>query len=94
MAGYLLSLGWYLWAALHLWPRLRVIIGSATLVSVGFAVSTAPPYVALILAGATLATLAILGGDAGPRGQSYAVVHDGRPPQSVQGPDTPKTWSE
>ena len=40
-------------------PRLR-LIGSAALMLVGFAAALVPPYVALILAGASLATLAIL----------------------------------
>jgi low temperature requirement protein LtrA len=56
---FLLAEGWYLWAVPHVWPRLR-LIGSAALVLVGFASWTAPSYIALILAGVTLATLAIL----------------------------------
>jgi low temperature requirement protein LtrA len=65
---FLLALGWYLWVVPRVWPRLRVIIGSAALVPVGFAASIAPPNLALILAGATLVTLAILGGNGAPRG--------------------------
>ena len=56
---FLLAEGWYLWAVPHVWPRLRVI-GSAALFLVGFASWTAPSSIALILAGVTLATLAIL----------------------------------
>lgn len=56
---FLLAEGWYLWAVPHVWPRVR-FIGSAALVLVGFATRTAPSYIALILAGVTLATLALL----------------------------------
>ena len=77
---FLVALGWYLWAVPRVRPRPRVIIGGAALVPVGFAASAAPPYVALVLAGATLATLAVLGGVAGPRGQNRGAFHDGRPP--------------
>jgi low temperature requirement protein LtrA len=40
---FLLALGPYLWVVPRVWPRLRVIIGSAALVPVGFAASIAPP---------------------------------------------------
>jgi low temperature requirement protein LtrA len=56
---YLVAQGWYLWAVPRVSPRLR-LIGSAALVLVGLATSTAPPYVALILVGATLWILAVL----------------------------------
>jgi len=56
---YLVTQGWYLWAVPRNSPRLR-LIGSAALVLLGFATLTAPPYVALILVGASLTTLAIL----------------------------------
>jgi low temperature requirement protein LtrA len=62
---YLVAQGWYLWAVPRVSLRLR-LIGSAALVLVGFATLSAPPYVALILVGATLWILAVLdrGGDA------------------------------
>jgi low temperature requirement protein LtrA len=91
---FVVAQGWYLWVVPHVRPRPRVIIGGAALVAVGFVASAAPPYVALVLAGATLVTLAVLGGVAGPRGQNHGAFHDGRPPQSVQEHDTPKTRSE
>jgi low temperature requirement protein LtrA len=56
---YLVAQGWYLWAVPQDSPRLR-LIGSAVLVLVGFTALTAPPYVALILVGASLTALAIL----------------------------------
>jgi low temperature requirement protein LtrA len=56
---FLLAKGWYFWYVLQVWPRLR-LIGSAALVVAGFVTVTAPPYVALILVGATLAILALL----------------------------------
>jgi low temperature requirement protein LtrA len=56
---YLVGQGWYFWAVLQVWPRLR-LIGSAALVLVGFAAVSVPPYVALILAGASLTALAIV----------------------------------
>jgi len=56
---FLLAEGWYLWAVPRVWPRMR-LIGSAGLVLVGFATWIASSYVALILAGVTLATLTIL----------------------------------
>ena len=58
---YLVAQGWYLRAVPCNSPRLR-LIGSAALVIVGFATLTAQAYLALILAGASLATLAILDG--------------------------------
>jgi low temperature requirement protein LtrA len=56
---FLLAQGWYLWVMPQIWPRLR-LIGSAALVLVGLAAVLVPPHVALILAGASLTTLAIL----------------------------------
>lgn len=56
---FLVALGWYFWVVLQVRPRLW-LIGSAALVLVGFAAVWVPPYVALILAGASLTTLAIL----------------------------------
>jgi low temperature requirement protein LtrA len=57
---FLLAQGWYLWVVPQVWPRLR-LIGSAALLLIGFAATlTAPPYIALILVGASLTTLAIL----------------------------------
>lgn len=56
---YLVAQGWYLWAVPQDSPRLR-LIGSAVLVLVGFTALTAPPYVALILVGASLTALAII----------------------------------
>ncbi len=56
---FLLAQGWYLWALLQVRPRLH-LIGSAELVLVGLAALAVPPYVALILAGASLTTLALL----------------------------------
>lgn len=56
---FLLAQGWYLWTVPQVRPRLHVA-GSAALVLVGVATLTAPPFVALILAGATLSTLALL----------------------------------
>jgi hypothetical protein len=56
---YLVAQGWYLRAVPRDSPRLR-LIGSAGLVLVEVATLTAPPYVALILVGASLTTLAIL----------------------------------
>ena len=55
----LLAEGWYPWAVPHVWPRVRMI-GSAALVLVGFATWPASAYIPLMLAGVTLATLAIL----------------------------------
>jgi len=59
---YLVAQGWYLWAAPRVFSRLRPI-GSAALVLVGLATSTAPPSIALILVGATLWVLAVLDWD-------------------------------
>jgi low temperature requirement protein LtrA len=56
---YLVAQGWYLRAVPRNSPRLR-LIGSAALVLVGFAALSAPRYLALILAGASLTTLAIV----------------------------------
>jgi low temperature requirement protein LtrA len=56
---YLVAQGWYLWAVPRVSPRPR-LIGSVALVLVGFAASSAPPYVALILVGVSLTILAML----------------------------------
>lgn len=56
---FLLAQSWHYWFVLKLRPRLD-LIGSAALLLIGFATLTAPPYVALILVGASLSTLAIL----------------------------------
>jgi low temperature requirement protein LtrA len=60
---YLVAQGWYLWAVPRVSPRQR-LIGSAALVLVGLATLSAPPYVALIVVGATLWILAVLDRDA------------------------------
>ncbi len=56
---YLAAQGWYLWAVPRVSPRLH-LAGSAALVLVGLATLTAPPYLALVLAGASLTILAML----------------------------------
>jgi low temperature requirement protein LtrA len=56
---YLVAQGWYLWVAPGVFSRLR-LAGSAALVLGGFVTWTAPPAVALMLAGATLWILAVL----------------------------------
>ncbi len=56
---FLLAQSWHYWFVLKLGPRLD-LIGSAVLLLIGFVTLTAPPYVALILVGASLSTLAIL----------------------------------
>jgi len=56
---YLAAQGWYLWAVPRVSPRLH-LAGSAALVLVGLATLTAPPYLALGLAGASLTILAML----------------------------------
>jgi low temperature requirement protein LtrA len=56
---FLVAKAWYSWFVLQVSPRLHQA-GSAALVLVGFAASTAPPYVALILVGVSLTALAIL----------------------------------
>ena len=68
---YLVAQGWYLWTVPGVFSRLR-LIGSAALVLVGLATSTAPPSAALILVGATLWVLAVLDrdGDAGDADES------------------------
>jgi low temperature requirement protein LtrA len=59
---YLVAQGWYLWAVARVLSYLR-LIGSAALILAGFATSSAPPYVALILAGPMLWILAVLDRD-------------------------------
>jgi low temperature requirement protein LtrA len=59
---YLVAQGWYLWAVARVLSHLR-LIGSAALILAGFATSSAPPYVALILVGAMLWILAVLDRD-------------------------------
>jgi low temperature requirement protein LtrA len=56
---YLVTQGWYLWVAPRNSPRLR-LAGSAGLVLLGLAALNAPPYINLILVGASLAALARL----------------------------------
>ena len=56
---YLVAQGWYLWAVPQASLRLR-LIGSAALALVGLVALTVPSYVALIMVGVSLATLAIL----------------------------------
>jgi len=56
---FLLAQGWYLWAVPGVWSRLH-LAGSVLLMLAGVITLTAPPYVALILAGATLAAVALL----------------------------------
>jgi len=56
---YLIAQGWYLQAVPHDSPRLR-LIGSMTLVVVGFVTFASQAYLALILVGVILTTLTIL----------------------------------
>lgn len=56
---YLVAQGWYLWAVPQVSPHLR-LIGGAGLALVGVVALAVPAYVAVILAGASLTTLAIL----------------------------------
>jgi low temperature requirement protein LtrA len=56
---YLLAEGWYLRFVAQIQPRMQVI-GSVALAVAGFATLAAPPYVALMLVGASLSALALL----------------------------------
>jgi low temperature requirement protein LtrA len=62
---FLVAQAWYLWALASDAPRLR-LVGGAALVLVGGAALIAPPYVNLVLAGASLTTLAALDQRRGP----------------------------
>ena len=57
---FLAAQGWYLWAVPKVRPQLH-LIGGVALLLVGFALPAVPPYVALLLVGATVSILAILG---------------------------------
>ncbi|MCC6313249.1 MAG: low temperature requirement protein A [Thermomicrobiales bacterium] len=54
---FLIAQGWYLWAVLHITPRLRMF-GCAALAVVGISARLTPPFVALLLASTALAVLA------------------------------------
>jgi low temperature requirement protein LtrA len=56
---FLAAHGWYLWAVPNVRSQLH-LVGGVALLLVGLATLAAPPYVALLLVGACLATLAIL----------------------------------
>ena len=56
---FLAAQGWYLWLVPNVRSKLRVF-GGVALLLVGLATLATPPYVALLLVGASLATLAIL----------------------------------
>jgi low temperature requirement protein LtrA len=56
---FLAAQGWYLWAVPKVRSQLHMIGGVALLI-VGLAALAAPPYVALLLVGASVSTLAIL----------------------------------
>jgi len=56
---FLAAQGWYLWAVPKVRSQLHVVGGIALLL-VGFATLAVPPYVALLLIGASVSTLAIL----------------------------------
>jgi low temperature requirement protein LtrA len=56
---FLAAQGWYLWAVPNVRSRLHVI-GGVALLSVGLATLAVPPYIALLLVGASVSTLAIL----------------------------------
>jgi low temperature requirement protein LtrA len=51
--------GWYLWAVPNVRSRLH-LIGGVALLLVGLAALAVPPYVALLLVGASVSTLAII----------------------------------
>jgi low temperature requirement protein LtrA len=69
---FLIAQGWYLRAVPRVRPRLR-LTGSAALLLVGLATLTAPPYVALILVGASLAILAVPDRDGNAAGADESV---------------------
>jgi low temperature requirement protein LtrA len=56
---FLAAQGWYLWAVPNIRSQLHMI-GGVALLLVGFATLTVPPYIALLLVGAGVSTLAIL----------------------------------
>jgi low temperature requirement protein LtrA len=56
---FLAAQGWYLWAVPNVRSQLHMI-GGVALLLVGFATLAVPPYVALLLVGASVSTLAIL----------------------------------
>jgi low temperature requirement protein LtrA len=56
---FLVGQGWYLWAVPKVRPRLHAV-GSISLILIGFVTLAVPPYLALILLGTCLVTLAIL----------------------------------
>jgi len=56
---FLVAQGWYLWTVPNVRSKLHVI-GGVALLFVGLATLTVPPYVALLLVGASVSTLAIL----------------------------------
>jgi len=55
---FLAAQGWYLWVAPKTRSRMHVI-GGVALLLVGLATLAVPPYVALLLVGSCLATLAV-----------------------------------
>jgi low temperature requirement protein LtrA len=56
---FLAAQGWYLWAVPNVRSQLHVI-GGVALLLVGVATLAVPPYVALLLVGASVSTLAII----------------------------------
>ncbi len=56
---FLAAQGWYLWAVPNVRSKLHVV-GSVALLLLGFTTLVVPPYIAILLVGACLATLAIL----------------------------------
>jgi low temperature requirement protein LtrA len=56
---FLAAQGWYLWAVPNVRSQLH-LVGGIALLLVGLATLATPPYVALLLVGATVSTLAIL----------------------------------
>jgi low temperature requirement protein LtrA len=56
---FLAAQGWYLWAVPNIRSQLH-LVGGIALLLVGFATLAVPPYIALLLVGASVSTLAIL----------------------------------
>jgi len=56
---FLAAQGWYLWLVPHVRSQLH-LIGGVALLLVGLATLAAPPYIALLLVGATVSTIATL----------------------------------
>jgi low temperature requirement protein LtrA len=56
---FLAAQGWYLWAVPKVRSRLH-LVGAVVLLLVGLATLATPPYVALLLVGASVSTIAIL----------------------------------